>query len=324
MRDRLHLRYKSVYRGLVFLWTSGGLLHPSPVFAEPHSRQQTETQEPSSPEKDKRPEKSSGQEEVKPLLLQKGALFEGDLPGQSGLKLDDRVREVRELALIGNYNELISLVTGEHHKVIRSIAAMSLSQFEEKPALEALIQASGDPDEWVRRIAVDALSYAATRETAGAAQALGRALEDPDATIARAAKAALDRLLAPAQPVSFSTVEMGTDSGFDEPGQFVVTRSESWQRLWSRHRPSTTAPSIDFSSQQVIGVFLGRGVPEATALEVESIEEKPDFLRVRVVVTSSDPSQASVRRSFLSPYHILMLAKKKLAVHIVRKRVASR
>ena len=52
-------------------------------------------------------------------------------------------------------------------------------------------------------------------------------------------------------------VERGDFSAVEEPRQVAVQSAADWAALWRRHAPDRPQPTVDFSRETVIAVFLG-------------------------------------------------------------------
>jgi hypothetical protein len=57
----------------------------------------------------------------------------------------------------------------------------------------------------------------------------------------------------------FATIGQSTRSGVSEPRNVVVKDAAAWAALWAQHAgPQADVPPVDFASQMVAGVFLGK------------------------------------------------------------------
>lgn len=76
-------------------------------------------------------------------------------------------------------------------------------------------------------------------------------------------------------PVTWNVVEQTWFSGIQLPETAVARSSAEWTALWARHTsqiiPPPAAPSVDFSSQMVVGVFLGDRPDPSHAVEIATI-----------------------------------------------------
>ena len=70
---------------------------------------------------------------------------------------------------------------------------------------------------------------------------------------------------------------------------FVITDPTAWATVWSTHSQDTRpVPSIDFSKEMVVGVFLGPRANRGFSAYVTKVEERPDV--VLVTFTERRPS----------------------------------
>jgi hypothetical protein len=53
------------------------------------------------------------------------------------------------------------------------------------------------------------------------------------------------------------TIDKGDQSNIDTRREVVVRTAADWQKLWQQHSPDRPMPSVDFSKEMVVGVFLG-------------------------------------------------------------------
>ena len=76
--------------------------------------------------------------------------------------------------------------------------------------------------------------------------------------------------------VPFSTLATGLASGVGQPTQIVVRSQNEWTALWSRHMRAPSAPppppSVDFSRDMVVALFMGERPTGGYAIEVTQIE----------------------------------------------------
>jgi hypothetical protein len=60
-----------------------------------------------------------------------------------------------------------------------------------------------------------------------------------------------------ATPMSITTLNSDMMSGIDRAEQVVARTPAEWQGVWARHAPGRPAPTVDFSKNMVVAVFLG-------------------------------------------------------------------
>ena len=132
--------------------------------------------------------------------------------------------------------------------------------------------------------------------------------------------AACTACAAVAAPVPFSTLAKGLASGVDQPAQVVVRSRNDWVALWSRHMGTQTAPppppSVDFSRDMVVALFMGERPTGGYAIEVTHIERTDAGLAIRYRTTRPDP--AGMHAQVLTqPFHLITLPRADVPVTFV-------
>ena len=257
------------------------------------------------------------------------ALLSGTAPAGSQNTLRHTVDSVDNLELVqamqgpaarGDYPLLIELLREHPSKLVRSGAAVFLAGFGEQTVIDALTAAMTDPEDWVRHAAVEALSYIGGPEVEAG---IRRAAGDPVPEVAQVVPLALERLT-PGTSIPFGIVAQGRDSQRSEPGLVTISTSETWDALWSSHRPTDVRPEVDFSRQRVLALFLGEQSEQGRTVEVREVQQKPKFLRVlidvRDVRTESPEDRGPSART--SAYQIITVANTDLPLHLVRRFVS--
>jgi PrcB C-terminal len=103
-------------------------------------------------------------------------------------------------------------------------------------------------------------------------------------------------------------IDKGTQSNVDEGRQVTIRTAGEWTRLWQQHNPERPIPAIDFSTQMVVGVFMGSRSTAGFAVEIVSVTEAPDGLTVRYRNTTP-PRGAITAQVITSPYHLVAVPK---------------
>src|SRR5215510_9631615 len=97
-----------------------------------------------------------------------------------------------------------------------------------------------------------------------------------------------------AATVPFATLAKGLASGVDQPTQIVIRSQNDWAALWSRHIRTQIAPppppSVDFSRDMVLALFMGQRPTGGYAIEVTRIERTDQVLSVHYRTSRLDPS----------------------------------
>jgi VWFA-related protein len=94
---------------------------------------------------------------------------------------------------------------------------------------------------------------------------------------------------APSAPVSFTSLNNDAMSGIDRGEQVVVRTQAEWESLWRRHAAGRPVPSVDFSREMVVGVFLGSRPSGGFSVQITGVSRAGDQL----VVTWSERSPAA-------------------------------
>ncbi|MFN0206048.1 MAG: hypothetical protein ACKVS6_07005 [Planctomycetota bacterium] len=112
-----------------------------------------------------------------------------------------------------------------------------------------------------------------------------------------------------AAPVSFTTIDWGFNSSWPATGGDVVVRTqEQWKRTWQLHSPGTTAPSIDFTQNDVYCSFMGWVFIGGVTVEITGVNA--EATKVAVVVKNTHPgSNCNVIGIVTNPFHIVSVPK---------------
>jgi hypothetical protein len=114
-----------------------------------------------------------------------------------------------------------------------------------------------------------------------------------------------------ANQVSFHTVLKGHRSGVRESVQIVARSQSEWSALWKRHASTEPnpppLPTINFSNEIVVAVFLGEKPTGGHDVEIVSMEQNNDVLLVSFVEKSPRPGGV-VTQAFTQPFHIVRVA----------------
>jgi hypothetical protein len=108
-----------------------------------------------------------------------------------------------------------------------------------------------------------------------------------------------------AQPaVPSRTVDKGTQSNIDGPLQAVARSDAEWTALWKKHNFDRPAPSVDFSTDIIVAVFMGSRPTAGFAVEIVSVATRDGGLVARYRETA--PPRGTVTAQVLTaPYHIV-------------------
>lgn len=112
------------------------------------------------------------------------------------------------------------------------------------------------------------------------------------------------------EQIEFTTLARGQYSGIEEKKYAIVTSREEWEKLWEKlHKftaPLPDLPVIDFTSEIVLGVFLGTRPTGGYSIEIYELRACDD--RIRAFVKSQAPEpEDMVTTALTQPYHIVSL-----------------
>jgi hypothetical protein len=110
----------------------------------------------------------------------------------------------------------------------------------------------------------------------------------PAVTVASSMLAALGLLLvtASAPETSVRSVAESADSPVREPMEIVVRSQAAWQAVWWRLSPGSEAPSVDFSSEMLVGIVASRW-STGLRLEVLRVSHEGGAVVIRYRVSRS-------------------------------------
>ncbi|QYF95232.1 hypothetical protein KY495_08795 [Massilia sp. PAMC28688] len=115
---------------------------------------------------------------------------------------------------------------------------------------------------------------------------------------------AVFRQVAP-QRLEFTTIDRTPYSRIEEPMSVVIRDAQSWAALWARHTGSSApAPVIDFTRNEVVGVFRGVLPNGCYATEIKDVYRIAGDINVERVDT--EPGEGSVcTLAIVTPAHII-------------------
>ncbi|MEW6295926.1 MAG: DUF4382 domain-containing protein [Candidatus Diapherotrites archaeon] len=108
--------------------------------------------------------------------------------------------------------------------------------------------------------------------------------------------------------IDFETIEKGYNSGYKTAENLVVKDNSAWQAAWSKVKegvsPAPELPSVDFSKEMVIAVFMGEQSTGGYSIEIDDLREQGNSIRVFVEESSPGPDEV-VTLALTQPYHIV-------------------
>ena len=119
---------------------------------------------------------------------------------------------------------------------------------------------------------------------------------------------ALVVMFAQSPAVTTRTIEKGDQSNVDDSRHVLVRTDAEWSRLWQQHATGRPKPSIDFSKEMVVGLFMGSRPTAGFSTAVVSTTAGNGALIVRY--TETFPPPGGVTAQVLTfPYHLVAIPK---------------
>jgi hypothetical protein len=104
------------------------------------------------------------------------------------------------------------------------------------------------------------------------------------------------------------TIDKGDQSNIDTRREVVVRTPAEWQKLWQQHSPDRPMPSVDFSKEMVVGVFLGSRPTAGYGVAIVKTIDANGVLHVQS--RESAPGRDAITAQLLTfPYHLVAVAK---------------
>jgi hypothetical protein len=109
------------------------------------------------------------------------------------------------------------------------------------------------------------------------------------------------------QPAS-RTIEKGDQSAIESPTQAIARTQAEWAALWNKHNFNREPPTVDFSKEMVVAVFMGSRPNAGYSITIISSLAVKGVLIVRYKETSPAPGTMSAQ-ILTFPYHIVAVPK---------------
>jgi hypothetical protein len=109
-------------------------------------------------------------------------------------------------------------------------------------------------------------------------------------------------------PPPVRTVVKGPMSDIESPRQVAVRTDAEWSALWKAHGDAGALPSIDFSREMVVAVFLGSRPTAGYGIEVVRAVAAPAAMIVEYVETTP-PRDLLTAQVITAPYHLAAVPK---------------
>src|SRR5439155_16450083 len=104
------------------------------------------------------------------------------------------------------------------------------------------------------------------------------------------------------------TIEKGDQSSIEDAKQVLVRTEAEWTQLYRQHKFDKPAPTIDFSKEMIVAVFMGSRPTAGFSTAIVSATAANGALNVRY--SESRPPAGGVTAQVLTfPYHIAAIPK---------------
>jgi len=113
---------------------------------------------------------------------------------------------------------------------------------------------------------------------------------------------------AAATPATMKTVDKGSMSAIDTQRQVTVRTPDEFATFWKSHANDRKMPEVDFTSNMVVGIFLGTRPTGGYGAEIVSAQPEGGALVVKYKETR--PGRGSMTAQVLtSPFHLVAVPK---------------
>jgi hypothetical protein len=109
------------------------------------------------------------------------------------------------------------------------------------------------------------------------------------------------------------SLDKGSRSEIVVARQVTIRDQDAWTALWQEHAASRPRPAVDFSSEMVVGVFLGTRPTAGFAAEVVGYRAVDGDLVVQYR-ESTPPRGAITAQVLTSPFHLVVVPRRTGAV----------
>jgi hypothetical protein len=112
---------------------------------------------------------------------------------------------------------------------------------------------------------------------------------------------------------TMKSVDKGPMSGIDAARQVTVRSAAEFATLWKSHAADRKMPDVDFTSNMVVGIFLGSRPTAGFGVEIVSAQPEGGALVVKYKETR--PSRDAISAQVItSPFHLVAVPKVEGAV----------
>jgi PrcB C-terminal len=104
------------------------------------------------------------------------------------------------------------------------------------------------------------------------------------------------------------SLDKGSASQISIPREVIVRDRAEWAALWSAHAPGRPQPEVDFSSEMVVGVFVGTRPTAGFAVEIVGYRAVGSDVVVQYA-EAIPPRGAITAQVLTSPFHLVVVPK---------------
>lgn len=119
---------------------------------------------------------------------------------------------------------------------------------------------------------------------------------------------ALFGIAAVAAQAALTNVAKGDMSGQQLAKQVTIRTPSEWKALWNDHAPTEKLPTVDFTKNMVVGVFLGTKPSAGHDVEIIAVRHQGKDLVVEYA--QKQPAPGTMTAQILTePYHLVSVPK---------------
>ncbi len=114
------------------------------------------------------------------------------------------------------------------------------------------------------------------------------------------------------EELGFTTISVGTHSGYTSQANLVIQDSQAWVDLWNQHMlfmiEPMPVPEVDFAENMVVAVFMGEVNTGGYALHIFEVVETGSSVVVKMERVEPGP-RCIVPQVLTQPYHMVQIAR---------------
>jgi hypothetical protein len=114
------------------------------------------------------------------------------------------------------------------------------------------------------------------------------------------------------EELGFTTISVGTFSGYGRQANLVIQDSQAWIDLWNQHMlfmvEPLPVPEVDFSKDMIVAVFMGVVNTGGYSLHINEVVETDSVIVVKMERTEPGPT-CIVPQVLTQPYHMIQITR---------------